>query len=52
MLLKKIGFNEGDSIIFAEDIKFDNNKFLSLKKISVKTKKNKKKKQRFFYFIR
>ena len=47
MLLKKIGFNEGDSIIFAEDIKFDNNKFLSLKKISVKTKKNKKKNNDF-----
>ena len=47
MLLKKIGFNEGDNIIFAEDIKFDNNKFLSLKKISVKTKKNQKKNNDF-----
>ena len=40
--IKKINFTEGKNSIFFEGIIFDKNKFISLKKISVKTNKDKK----------
>ena len=45
--IKELKLIEDDNLIFVEDIIFDNNKFLSLKKISVKTNKNGKKNNEF-----
>ena len=45
--IKKINYTEGKNSIFAEDIKFNKDRFLSLKKISVKTNKKGKKNNDF-----
>jgi hypothetical protein len=45
--IKEIKFVEGNNLIFVEDIKLNKDKFLSLKKISVKTNKNGKKNNDF-----
>jgi hypothetical protein len=45
--IKKINYIDGKNSIFAEDIKFNKNKFLSLKKISIKTNKKGKKNNDF-----
>jgi len=46
--IKELKLKENDNLIFVEDIVFDKNKFLSLKKISVKTNKNGIKNNDFF----
>ena len=38
--IRKINFTDGKNVILVEDIKFDKDKFLSFKKISVKTSKD------------
>ena len=45
--IKKINYIVGKNSIFGEDIKFNKNKFLSLKKISIKTNKKGKKNNDF-----
>ena len=46
--VKKLNLTEGKNSIFAEDIKFDKNKFLSFKKISVNTNRDGNKNNDFF----
>ena len=46
--IEKLDLIEGENSISIEDIKFDKDKFLSLKKISVKTNKDGKKNNDFF----
>ena len=50
--IKKLSFNEGKNSIFIEDIIFNKDKFLSLKKISIKTFKNGKKNNDFSIFYK
>ena len=45
--IKKINLTEGNNLISIDDIKFDKDKFLSLKKILVKTNRNGKKNNDF-----
>ena len=48
--IKKINFTKGSDYIFIEDINIKNEKFLSFKKISVKTSKDGKKNNEFSIF--
>ena len=45
--IKELNFVEGNNVILINGIKFDNNKFTTLKKISIKTNKNNKKNNDF-----